>query len=55
MSIFETRAPALPKLWVLPHTALSAVARYAKLVGEAFDEAHRLKREAERRYPSLRW
>ena len=55
MSILETRAPALPKIWLLPYAALTSVAHFSSLVVQAFNEAHRLQREAERRYPSLRW
>jgi hypothetical protein len=55
MSILETRAPALPKLWSLPHTVFSTISRYAGYVLEAIEEAHRLRNEAARKYPSIRW
>jgi len=55
MSILETRAPTLPKLWSLPYTVLSTLVAYAQLVSAAFSEARRMQRDAQRRYPQLRW
>lgn len=55
MSILETRTPTLPKLWSLPHTVLSGVTSYAKMLSESFAEAQRMAREAQRRYPFCDW
>ena len=51
MSTMETRAPAPSTPWSLPHTVISSVLAYAKMLSESFAEAQRMAREAERRYP----
>ncbi len=55
MSILETRAPVLPKLWSLPHTLLSPVVRFGVTFFEAFSEALDQAHEARRRFPFCDW
>jgi hypothetical protein len=55
MSIVETRAPALPKMWSLPHTVLSTVTSYAVMLSQAFEDAQQMARDAHRRYPFCNW
>jgi hypothetical protein len=47
----ETHAPASSTLWSLAHNAFTNVVTYAKMVSEAFADAQRMAREAERRFP----
>ena len=51
MSIMETRAPVLPKVWALPHTVLSRAANAALVVLEVFSEALEQAHKARQRYP----
>jgi len=52
MSTMETHAPVAPsKLWSLPHTVMTNVFAYAKVLAESFAEAQRMAHEAERRFP----
>ena len=51
MSILETRAPVLPKVWVLPYTLLSRAASAAVVVLEVFSEALEEAHKARQRYP----
>ena len=51
MSILETRAPALPKVWALPYTVLSRAVSGAATVLEVFSEALDQAHKARQRYP----
>ncbi len=55
MSVIETHAPALPKLWSVPYIVLSSVALYARAVSQTYSEALRMAHEAQRRYPFCNW
>jgi hypothetical protein len=55
MSMVSIHAPNSPKIWRLPHVAMTRVVTLALEMIDILADAQRQAKEAERKYPFLIW